>query len=257
VGFLSSRKVNSLTHKAHHFMGLLNMPKKSDRSGICNSTRFGVRLPGIPLPTEEVLQRKIRGLKLRDLQTKEIRTPFVSIQQAAIETLQLLKKYKAEIDQDLRVVEELLRLNPYFIRFQWVADAADRLERCQRAKRRHRRPKWRYTITPEVILGLVWVLRESGEASSNRDAADWLEISGIMSSWRVRRLLKQANKDPRLKPVLSPPPDKWPIHTEEDLMRMYESAITPEEGHTLRFELRGDHFQYIGTQNDAEQPCGK
>lgn len=215
-------------------------------------TRLAVRLPGIPLPSEGVLRRKKHGLKFGDLQIREIRTPLVSIQQAAIETLQLLKKYKAEIDQDLRVVEELLRLNPYFIRFQWATDAADRLAKCQRARRQHRRPKWRYTITPEVILGLVWVLRESGEASSNRGAADWLEASGIMSSWRVRRLLKQANKDLRLKPMLSPPPESWPDYTEDELIRMYETAITPEEGQTLKFELRGDHFQYDGS---AEPPC--
>ena len=235
-------------------MGLLNMSKKSDKSGICDATRIAVRLPGIPLPTEEVLKRKIRGLKLRDLQTKEIQTPLVSIQQAAIETLQLLKKYKAEIDQDVRIVQELLQLNPYFTRFQWVADAEDRLEKCQRAKRRHRRPKWRYTINPEVILGLVWVLRASGKASSNRDAADWLEISGIMPSTRVLRLLKQANKDPRLKPMLSHTPDTWPNYTEEELIRMYETAIAPEEGQTLRFELQGDHFQYVGTHFFGEQP---
>ncbi len=234
-------------------MGLLNMSKKSDKSGICDVTRIAVRLPGIPVPTECVLRRKIRGLRLGDLQTREIRTPLVSIQQAAKETLQLLKKYKAEIDQDVRVVQDLLQLNPYFSDLQWVADAAERLEKCQRAKRKRGRPKWRYTINPEVILGLVWVLRESGEAKSNRDAADWLEISGIMSSTRVLRLLKQANKDPRLKPMLSPPPDTWPDYTDEELIRMYETAITAEKGQFLRFELRGDHFQYVGTKNNANQ----
>ncbi len=236
-------------------MGLLNMSKKSDKSGICDVTRIAVRLPGIPVPTECVLRRKIRGLSFRDIQAKKIQTPLVSIQQAAKETLQLLKKYKAEIDQDVRVVQDLLQLNPYFSDLQWVADAAERLEKCQRAKRKRGRPKWRYTINPEVILGLVWLLRESGEAKSNRDAADWLEISGIFSSTRVLRLLKQAKKDARLKPMLAPPPDSWPDYTEEELMRMYETAITPEEGQILKFELQGDHFQYIGIQLPGEKPC--
>ena len=235
-------------------MGLLNMSKKLDKSGICDVTRISVCLPGIPLPTEGVLRRKVSGLSFHDLQTNKIQTPLVSIQQAAKETLQLLNEYKTEIDQDVRVAEELLRLNPYFLGIQWVRDAAERLNECQRAKRKRGRPKWRYTINPEVIIGLVWVLRESGEAKSNRDAADWLEISGIMSSTRVLRLLKQANKDPRLKPMVSPPPDSWPDYTEEELIRMYETAITPEDGQTLKFELQGDHFQYVGTLNTADPP---
>lgn len=235
-------------------MGLLNMSKKSDKSGICDVTRIGVRLPGIPLPTEDVLRRKVSGLNLQDLQSNSIQTPLVSIQQAAKETLQLLKKYKTEINQDVRVVEELLQLNPYFIRFPWVADAAERLEKCQRAKRRRRRPKWRYTLNPEVVLGLVWVLRASGEAKTDREAAIWLEISGIFSSTKVLRKLKQARKDLRLNPMLAPPPDTWPNYTQEDLIRMYESAIMPEEGQTLRFKLQGGHFQYVGTHYPGEQP---
>ena len=102
---------------------------------------------------------------------------------------------------------------------------------------------------------MVWVLRESGEVKSNRDAAAWLEISGIMSSTRVLRLLKQANKDPRLKPMLSPPPDSWPDYTKEELIQMYETAITPEEGQTLQFELRGDHFQHVGILIAVDQRC--
>ena len=234
-------------------MGLLNMSKKLDKSEICDVTRIGVCLPGIPLPTEGVLRRKVSGLSFHGLQTNKIQTPLVSIQQAAKETLQLLNEYRAEIDQDIRVVQELLQLNPYFSGFQWVRDAAERLGECQPAKRKRGRPKWRYTVNPEVILGLVWVLRESGEAKSNRDAADWLEISGIMSSTRVLRLLKQANKDPRLKPMLSPPPDTWPNYSEAELIRMFKNAITPAEGQTLRFELQGDHFQYVGTDCPGEQ----
>ena len=46
--------------------------------------------------------------------------------------------------------------------------------------------------------------------------------------------------------MLSPPPDTWPDYTDEELIRMYETAITPEEGQTLNFELQGDHFQYVG-----------
>ncbi len=230
-------------------MGLLNMSKKSDESGSCEVTRIAVRLPGIPLPTESVLRRKISGLSLHDLQMNRIRTPLVSIQQAAKETLQLLRKYEAEIDQDVRVVQELLQLNPYFIRFQWVADAAERLEKCQRAKRRRRRPKWRYTLNPEVVLGLVWVLRASGEAKTDREAAIWLEISGIFSSTKVLRKLKQARKDLRLNPMLAPPPDTWPNYTQEDLIRMYETAITPEEGKTLQIEIQRDRYQYVGIQN--------
>ena len=231
------------------------MEKKPAKPATYEMTRIGVYLPAVPIPNEGVTRRKITGLKLRDLQTREFRTPLVSIQQAAKETLQLLKKYKVEIDQDVRVVQELLKLNPYFFHLQWVADAAERFDKCQRAKRTRGRPKRRYKLSPEVVVGLVQVLRASGEAKSDRDAANWLEISGIFSSTKVLRKLKQAKKDPRLKPLLFPPPDTWPNYTEEELIHMYETAITPEEGQTLRFELQGDHFQYVGTQNTADRPC--
>lgn len=235
-------------------MGLLNMSNQPKKWDIRNATRIGVRLAGIPLPIQDLLRRKVSGLNPGDLKTNSFRTPLVSIQQAAIETLQLLTTYKVEIDRDFRVVQELLQLNPYFSGFDWVRDAAEKLDECQQAKRKRGRPKWRYTINPEVIIGLVWVLRESGEARSNRDAADWLEISGIMSSTRVLRLLKQAKKDARLKPMVSPPPNSWPDYTEEELIRMFETAITPEEGQTLIFELQGDHFQHVRTLDAADPP---
>ena len=103
-------------------------------------------------------------------------------------------------------------------------------------------------------MGLVSVLRAGGEAKSDRDAAKWLEISGIMSSAKVLRKLKQAKKDPRLKPMLSPPPDTWSDYTEEEVIQMFETAISPEEGQTLHFELQGANFQYVGTKNTANRP---
>lgn len=231
------------------------MAKEKDKSGSIEPIRIGVRLPSIPLPIKSFTRRKIHGLKLQDLEAHDFQTPLVSIEQAANETLLLLKKYKARIDQDARVVRELLQLNPYFIRFQWVADAADQLEKSQQAKRARGRPKWRYTIYPEVVLGLVWVLRASGEARSNREAAEWLEISGLFSSTRVLRLLKQARKDPRLEAMLSAPPDTWPDYTENDLRSLYDDAVTPEEGQILRFEKQGNHFRYIGARQSVDQPC--
>ena len=168
-----------------------------------------------------------------------------------METLRLLNKYKTEIDEDVRVVRELLQLNPYFSNLKWVADAEVRLGKCQRAKRKRGSSKWCYELNPEVVLGVVWVLRASGEAKSDRDAANWLEISGIMSSTKVLRKLKQAKKDPRLKPMLSPPPDNWPDYTEEKLVRMYETAIIVEDGQTLQFREIDGHFQYIGARTTA------
>ena len=228
------------------------MEDKLDKTMRCEVTRIGVSLPGIPSPTEEFLRRKLRGLRLRDVQTRMVQTPLVSVQEAAKETIRLLKEYKAKIDQDVRVVWELLRLNPLFLGLQWVADAVKRLDRSPRAKRLRGRPKWRYTLYPEVVLGLVRKLRASGEAKSDRDAAGWLEISGVLSSTRVRRLLKQAKKDPRLKPMLSPPDAAWPSFTEDQLQEMYETAITPEPGQTLRFKLEGNRFKYVGVPNSSD-----
>ena len=233
-------------------MGLANMGNKPTKTAIYDVTRIGVYLPGVPIPNEGIIRKKITGLKLRDLQTREYRTPLVSIQQAANETLQLLKKYKREIDQDVRVVQELLELNPYFSHLKWVADAAERFDKCKRAKRRPGRSKRRYELSPEVVVGLVQVLRASGEAKSDRDAANWLEISGIFSSTKVLRKLKQAKKDPRLSPHLFPPSNKLANYTEKELIQMYDTAITAEEGQTLKFELQGDHFQYVGS---ADPPC--
>lgn len=216
-------------------------------------TRFAVHLAGVQLPDRDFTKRKISGLKMSDLRTSTIQTPLISIQDAAIETIQLLKEYKTKIDEDVRVVRELLQLNPYFSHLQWVADAEERLEKCQRAKRKPGNSKWCYELSPEVVVGLVWVLRASGEAKSDRAAAKWLAISGILSSTKVLRKLKQAKKDPRFKPMLSPPPDTWPDYTDEEVIRMFETAITPEEGQTSQFELQGDHFQYVGTQMNADQ----
>jgi hypothetical protein len=216
-------------------------------------TRLVVHLAGVQLPDRDFTKRKISGLKMSDLRTSTIQTPLISIQDAAIETIQLLKEYKTKIDEDVRVVRELLQLNPYFANLQWVADAEERLEKCQRAKRKPGSSKWRYVLYPEVVMGLVSVLRVSGEAKSDRDAAKWLEISGIMSSAKVLRKLKQAKKDPRIKPMLSPPPDSWPDYTAEELVRMYETAITPEEGQTLKFKLQDDHFQYVDCQINVDQ----
>ena len=218
------------------------------------ATRLAVHLAGIQIPDRSFTKRKISGLKMSDLRIATIQTKPISLQDAAIETLRLLKDYKAEIDEDVRVVAELLQLNPYFSNLQWVADAEERLEKCQRAKRKPGSSKRLYELNPEVVLGLVWVLRASGEAKSDRDAAKWLEISRIMSSTKALRKLKQAKKDPRLKPMLSPPPDTWPDYTEEEVIRMIETAIVPEESQTLQFELQDDHFQYVGTLNTADPP---
>lgn len=218
-------------------------------------TRLAVHLAGVQLPDRDFIKQKISGLKMSDLRVTTIQTPLISIQDAAIETIQLLKKYKTEIDEDVRVVAELLQLNPCFSHLQWVADAEERLEKCQRAKRKPGNLKWCYELSPEVVVGLVWVLRASGEAKSDRDAAKWLEISGIFSSTKVLRKLKQAKKDPRLKPLLFHPPGNWPNYTKDELIRMYETAITPEEAQTLQFELQGDQFQYVGALNSADEPC--
>ena len=234
-------------------MGLLNIMNKSTNPTTYEVTRVAMHLAGIQLPDSDFTKRKISGLKMSDLRVAAIQTSPVSLQDAAIETLRLLKEYKTEIDEDVRVVRELLQLNPYFSNLQWVADAEERLEKCQRAKRKPGSSKWRYVLYPEVVLGLVLVLRTSGEAKTDRGAAKWLAISGIMSSAKVLRKLKQAKKDPRLKPLLFPPPDTWPNYTEKELLRMYETAITPEDGQTLRFELQGDHFQYVGMKNSADQ----
>ena len=231
------------------------MANRSANSVIYEVKRLAMRLAGFQLPDRDFTKRKISGLKLSDLQVAAIQTSAVSIQEAAIQTLRLLEEYKTEIDEDVRFVRELLQLNPYFSHIQWVSDAAERLEKCQRARRKRRRPKWRYTLNPEVVVGLVQVLRASGEATSDRDAAKWLEISKMMSSTKVLRKIKQAKKDPRLSPMLSSPPDSWPVYTDEELTRMDEAAITLEEGQTLQFELQGDHFQYVGTQFPVEQPC--
>ncbi len=233
-------------------MRLLNIMNKSTNPTTYEVTRVAMHLAGIQLPDSDFTKRKISGLKMSDLRVAAIQTSPVSLQDAAIETLRLLKEYKTEIDEDVRVVRELLQLNPYFSNLQWVADAEERLEKCQRAKRKPGSSKWRYVLYPEVVLGLVLVLRTSGEAKTDRGAAKWLAISGIMSSAKVLRKLKQAKKDPRIKPMLSPPPDSWPDYTAEELVRMYETAITPEEGQTLKFELQGDHFQYVGA---TDPPC--
>jgi len=216
-------------------------------------TRLAVHLAGVQLPDRDFTKRKISGLEFSDLRVSTIQTPHTSLQDAAIETQRLLDKYKTEIDEDVRVVRELLQLNPYFSNLHWVADAEARLKKCQRARRKPGNAKWRYTLTPEVVLGIVWVLRASGEAKSDRVAAKWLEISGIMSSSKVLRKLKQAGNDPRLKPMLSSPPDAWPDYEGEDLMHLFETAITLEEGQTVRFELRGNHFQHVGTQENEDQ----
>lgn len=229
------------------------MTNKPNNSDTYETTRVAVSLAGIPIPDSDFTKRKISGLKMSDLRTSTIQTAPVSIQAAAIETVRLLSEYKKKIDEDVRVVRELLGLNPYFGNFQWVADAEARLKKSQRAKRKPGREKRHYTLNPEIVLGLVWVLRASGEAKSDRDAAAWLEISGIMSSTKVLRKLKQAKKDSRLKPMVSPPPDTWPNHSEAELIRMFKNAKTPSEGQTLRFELQGDHFQYVSTDCPGEQ----
>ncbi len=235
-------------------MGLANIMNKPKKSTTYEATRLAVHLAGIQLPDRDFIKQKISGLKMSDLRVATIQTPLISIQDAAIETIQLLKKYKTEIDEDVRVVAELLQLNPCFSHLQWLADAEERLEKCQRAKRKPGNLKWCYELSPEVVVGLVWVLRASGEAKSDRDAAKWLEISGIMSSTKVLRKLKQAKKDPRLKPMLSPPPDTWPDYTQEELTRMFEIAATLKEGQTLQFELRDGHFQYIGAKDSVSEP---
>lgn len=230
---MSSRPMNSVTYKFK---------------------RVALRLAGIQLPDRRFTSRKISGLEMSDLRVSTIQTAPTSLDNAAIETLRLLDRYKTEVDDDVRTVRELLQLNPYFSNLKWVADAKDRLAKCQRAKRKPGRSKWRYRLTPEVVLGLVWVLRTSGEAKSDRDAAKWLEISGIMSSTKILRKLKQARNDPRLRPMLSPPPDTWPNYTEEDLLCLYQTAIKVERGQTLQFELRGDHFEHMNTLISVQRP---
>lgn len=55
--------------------------------------------------------------------------------------------------------------------------------------------------------------------------------------------------------MLSSPPDSWPDYTTAELIRMYETAITLEEGQTLQFELQGDRFQHVATQITADRAC--
>ena len=67
-------------------------------------TRVALRLAGIQLPDRKFTNRKISGLEMSDLRVSSIQTPQTSLQNASMETLRLLNKYKTEIDEDVRVV---------------------------------------------------------------------------------------------------------------------------------------------------------
>jgi len=153
-----------------------------------------------------------------------------SLQRAAQNTYDLLYRYRPRVREDVRVVGELLEINPLFIDVPWVAEAAARLRQSPRSHRLSGRPKFGHTIDPGLVLGAVWALQMDKKVNSDRQAARLLEKHRIMSSTRVRRLLQEAKKDPRLLAQLSWKVDRIRTMPEEELDEILRDSITVEEG---------------------------
>ena len=169
-------------------------------------------------------------MDFKRLRVQGIKTLMASVSLADRVTKRLLRAYrKTDWRGDIRAIQELLDINPEFVRFPWVHKMRERLRRLERVQRKRGRPKGIYTIDPLIVLGFVFALRASGKLKNDHQALRLLGWRGILSYDRARRLYRAALKDLRLQPLLFPRPEKPAISAEES-DALLKSAIVPAPG---------------------------
>lgn len=216
------------------------MTDSSDKSVPCERIPVSLVVRGIPLPANAVLSDQKR-VDFRRLSIRGLTTATISVDQAARVTDRLVDEYLRRVGRGkLVAVQDLLDINPLFIRVPQVHAAWVRLMGTARAKRRRGRPKGIYTIDPAIVLGFVNALRASERLKNDHQAIRvFARLSGL-SYDRARHLYRAARKDPGFLPLLLPRREERQTMSEEEFERQLADAITPQPGQTLRYAFAGD-----------------
>lgn len=169
-------------------------------------------LPAMPLPSKQALDARRRTGRLglpspgACSTHSEIRgavTLSTSYDDAQARMQVLLGACQRRVrGGDPSALADLLEEHPDFIRIPWVRETLARLQESGRVRRRRGRPSGRFTFHPLVVAGLVRELVSSGRAANPERAFQWLEIEGVMSSYRAKDLYYQARRDERFRAIL-------------------------------------------------------
>ncbi len=233
------------------------MTNSSDKSVPCEVIPVSLVMPSIPLPANAVLSSEKR-IDFRRLPMRGLTTATMSVNQAARVTDGLLDEYLRRVRQGkLVAVQDLLDINPMFLRVPKVHAAWVRLMGTLRAKRRRGRPKGIYTIPPAIVLGLVMVLRARRRLKTDHQAIRTLVRLGILTYSQARNLYRAARKDPGLLPLLLPRREERQILSAEEFEQKLASAITPQPGQTVTYVLKEDGVLRLVkvTDGEAEGNC--
>ena len=215
------------------------MANSSDKSVRSEAIRVSLLLPGVGIPADEDLRGE--RVDLKHLKLRGIATPVTSLHRAACETSRLLRKYLGMVRKGkLYAVQELLDINPEFIRYPKVQEAWVRYIKLERPRRKQGRRKFSHTIDPIIVAGFVAALRASGQAKTDHQAIRLLGRLGILTYDRARALYRAAKVDPRLSPVLLPPREESETVSADELAELLKNAIEPRPGETLSYALDED-----------------
>ncbi len=197
-------------------------------------------MPAILFPAKVVFSQE-GSVDFKRLLVQGITPLMTSVNLADRVTKRLLRAWrKTHRRGDIRAIQELLYINPEFVRFPWVHKMRERLRRLERVQRRRGRPKGIYTIDPRIVLGFVFALRASGKLKNNHRALCLLGRWGILSYDRARRLYRAARKDSRLLPLLLPRRKEARPFSMEKYEALKKRAVEFADGTTLFFKLKND-----------------
>ena len=222
------------------------MTDSTDKPRRSETIPVSLVVPAVPLPSKEVFTQEA-SLDFKRLRMQGITTLTASFSLAYRVTERLLRAVRNKIRRgDIRAVQELLYINPEFLRIPWVGKAYERLRRLQRAQRKRGRPRGIYTIDPHIVLGFVFALRASGEVKTNHHAVRLIGRMGLSYN-RAWRLYRAALKDSRLLPLLLPRPEKKRVISAEESEALQKSAIMPAPGSRLAYKLENGEARLVKT----------
>ena len=192
------------------------MTNPSDKSARYEYTPVSLFMTGIPLP-ENALLTSERKLDFKSLPIRGVATATISVDKAAYVTERLVAEYLKRVRRGkLVAVQDLLDINPLFIRVPKVRAAWERLMKTARAKRRRGRPKGIYAIDPAIVLGLVMALRVHRRLKTDHQAIRMLRRLGLLRYDQARGLYRAVREDPRFLPLLLPAREDEPILSAEE-----------------------------------------
>jgi hypothetical protein len=151
------------------------MDKKARKSAVYEVTPFRLVSPLVPRFSSDLIEQSLKDWKQPRLRSN---FPVVGgdadvspIEDIQSDTKTILEFYEKRFRRgDRKAVQELLDVNPEFIKVPWVAEAYLKFKASGLSLRKTGRPKGTHEINPLILVGLVDYLLKT-ETVKNKEKA--------------------------------------------------------------------------------------